>query len=177
MSEYFLGQIMLTGFNFPPRYFAQCNGQLLPIQQNTALFSLLGTFYGGDGIRTFGLPDLRGRTPVGAGPSADPRWAPNPYVQGEIEGVESVSLMQQQMPNHQHMMNATTQAGAARNPNNSLYGAPPSEALYATTDNSPIPLVNTQVQPIGSGAPHPNMQPSLAINFNIALSGIYPSRS
>ncbi|RDS81683.1 microcystin-dependent protein [Dyella monticola] len=168
MSNYFLGQIMLTGFGFPQRGFALCNGQLLPIQQNTALFSLLGTYYGGNGVNSFALPDLRGRTPVGAGTT---------YNQGQVLGVENVSLTQAQMPSHQHMMNATNQAGTIRDPNNTIYGAPSSESIYAAPNNSLIPLVNTQVQNTGSGAPHSNMQPFLAINFNIALTGIFPSRS
>jgi len=177
MSEYFIGQIMLTGFNFAPRYFAQCNGQLMPISQNPALFSLLGTQYGGNGVNTFALPDLRGRTPVGAGNSADPGWQPAPYTQGAVFGVETVTLTQAQMPLHMHSFNGTTQAGTARNPSNSVYGAPASEALYAAADSSLVGLASTQVQAAGSNLPHPNIQPCLTINFNIALNGIFPSRN
>lgn len=176
MSEYFIGQIMLSGFNFAPRYFAQCNGQLLPISQNQALFSLLGTQYGGNGVNTFALPDLRGRTPVGAGNSVDSGWQPPPYTQGEVFGVESVTLTQGQMPLHMHTFNGTTQAGTARNPTNSVYGAPANE-IYAAADSSLVGLVNTQVQAVGSNLPHPNIQPCLTINFSIALNGIFPSRS
>lgn len=170
MSECFIGQIMLTGFNFAQRGFALCNGQLLPINQNQALFSLLGVQYGGNGQTNFALPDLRGRTPVGPG-------GPQNYVQGTAFGVEAVSLIQNQMPPHTHTLNATNQAGTVRNPTNSIYGQSSGEALYGTADNSPIPLAANQVQTVGSGAPHSNMQPSLTINFNIALSGVFPSRS
>jgi microcystin-dependent protein len=170
MSEYFIGQIMLTGFNFPQRGFAFCNGQLLPISQNQALFSLLGVQYGGNGQTNFALPDLRGRTPVGAG-------GPSNYVQGTVFGVENVSLLQNQIPPHSHTLNATNQTGTVRNPSNSIYGTSSGESLYGTADNAPIPLAANQVQSTGSGAPHSNMQPSLTINFNIALTGIFPSRS
>lgn len=169
MSEYFVGQIMLTGFNFAQRGFALCNGQLLPINQNQALFALLGVQYGGNGQTNFALPDLRGRTPIGAG-------GPSNYVQGTVFGVENVSLAQNQIPVHSHTLNATNQAGTARNPTNSIYGMSSGESLYGTAGSNPIPLAANQVQPAGGGAPHSNMQPSLTINFNIALTGIFPSR-
>lgn len=166
MSEYFIGQIMLAGFSFAPRYFAQCNGQLMPISQNQALFSLLGTQYGGNGQTIFALPDLRGRTPVGAGST---------YTQGQMFGVENVSLTQSEMPIHVHTLNASTQAGVSRNPTNTVYGVASAEALYGAA-NSPVPLASSQVQSTGSSSPHSNMQPTLTVNFNIALSGIFPSR-
>ncbi|GLQ86468.1 phage tail protein [Dyella flagellata] len=176
MSDYYLGQIMLTGFGFPPRGFAQCNGQLLPINQNTALFALLGTQYGGNGTVTFALPDLRGRTPVGAGTSADGSWQPAPYVIGEPLGVESVTLLTANLPAHNHSVATSTQNGTTRNPTNSVYGAFANEAIYASAASGLSPLNPAQVQPAGGNQPHNNMQPYLAINFNIALIGIFPAR-
>ncbi|QAU24852.1 phage tail protein [Dyella sp. M7H15-1] len=176
MSDYFLGQIMLTSFGFSPRGFAQCNGQLLPINQNTALFSLLGTQFGGDGRVNFALPDMRGRTPVGAGPSADSAWQPTPYSVGQSLGVETVSLTTTNLPMHTHNVTNTAQNGVSRNPTNSLYGSFANEALYASAASGLSALNPAQVQNAGSGLPHNNMQPNLTINFNIALNGIYPSR-
>lgn len=177
MSEYFLGQIMLTGFGFAPRYFAQCNGQLLPINQNQALFSLLGTQFGGNGQTNFQLPDLRGRTPVGAGPSIDPAWQPAPYTQAAMFGVENVSLVQAQMPSHQHTVAATTTSGTVRVPTNALYGGVSGESIYGNAGSNAVPLNPTLIQPTGSNTPHQNMQPYRVINFNIALSGVFPSRN
>lgn len=172
MSDFFLGQIMLTGFGFAPRGFAQCNGQLLPISQNAALFSLLGTIYGGNGTTTFSLPDLRGRTPVGFGNGFDG----SSYTLGEVVGTEAVTLTQGQLPAHTHLLGAVTQNGTARSPTNALYGAAAGEALYGPNGNA-VALAAGQVQPTGGGQPHSNMQPYGTINFNIALTGIYPSRS
>jgi len=176
MSDYYLGQIMLTGFGFAPRGFAQCNGQLLPISQNQALFSLLGTYYGGNGSSTFGLPDLQGRTPVGYGNSVDGGWQPSPYTLGQRVGTEAVTLGLAQLPGHMHMLGATTQAGTERNPHNTIYGSAASEALYGPNGNT-VALASGQVQPSGNSQPHSNMQPYGTINFNIALTGVYPARS
>lgn len=171
MSDFFLGQIMLTGFGFAPRGFAQCNGQLLPINQNTALFSLLGTYYGGNGTTTFGLPDLRGRTPVGFGTAP----GGSSYTIGQPDGTETVTLDQTQMPAHTHVLGATTQNGTVRSPTGALYGGAASEALYGPSGNA-VALASGQVQTIGGSQPHSNMQPYGTINFNIALTGVYPSR-
>lgn len=175
MTDVYIGQVMLSGFSFAPKGFAQCNGQLVPIAQNQALFALLGVMYGGNGTTVFALPDLRGRTPVGSGPSADPSWQPANYTQGEPGGVEAVTLLQTNLPSHAHIANATTAAGVARNPNNALYGTP-SESIFGPS-GSLVPLAPTDISQTGSTQPHPNMQPFLTINFSIALSGIYPSRS
>lgn len=177
MSDYFLGQIMLTGFGFPPRGFAQCNGQLLPINQNTALFSLLSTQFGGDGRTTFALPDLRGRTPTGAGPSADGAWQPAPYTMGELLGAETVALTGANLPMHTHNVAATTQNGTSRDGANSIYGNSANGSVYASAASGLTALNPAQLQNAGSNQPHANLQPYLAINFNIALNGIYPSRS
>jgi len=176
MSEFFLGQIMLTAFNFPPRGFALCNGQLMAINQNQALFSLLGTQYGGDGITTFALPDLRGRAPVGAGSSVDPSWQPSPYVQGEMGGVESVTLTQAEIPPHIHQFQGTSAAGTSRNPSGKLYGTD-TLALYAPSTGAQVPLNSTTLANAGSSGPHENMQPFKVINYCMALTGIFPSRN
>lgn len=168
MSDYFIGQIMLSGFNFAPRNFAMCNGQLLPINQYQAVFSLLGTFYGGNGTTNFQLPDLRGRTPVGYG---------NTYAIGNVFGVENVTLNGSQMPAHTHAINATTTAGAIRDPANSIYGAPSNGQAYASASTGATQLYGQQMQNAGGSQPHPNMQPFNVLNFSICLYGIFPSRS
>lgn len=176
MAEVFLGQIMMTGFAFAQKGFAFCNGSLLSITQNQPLFSLLGTRYGGDGRTTFALPNLQSRTPVGAGPSADQAWQPSPYPLGVTGGTENVTLLVQQMPAHNHAGNATTTAGAGRNPNNALYGAT-TNAIYAAPAGRSVTLAGPTVASVGGNQPHPNIQPYETINYNIAMNGIYPSRS
>lgn len=184
MAEYYIAQIMMTGFAYPQKGFAQCNGQTMAIQQNQALFALLGIQYGGNGSTNFNLPDLRGRAPVGAGfASADPSWQPTPYVMGTVAGSENVTLLSSQMPTHMHVLTANTNAGAVATPANAVFaqaavqGAQP-EPIYAP--NSPgnlVPLATTTVGQAGGSQPHSNLQPSSVINFNIALSGIWPSRN
>lgn len=174
MTEVFLGQIMLTGFQFAPRGFALCNGQLLSIAQNQALFSLLSTMYGGDGRTTFALPNMQSCTPVGAGNSADPNWNPAPYDQGAIGGAESVTLLNTQIPPHNHTVSGTTAAGAARNPTGGLYGTN-SSSIFGPANGTLVPLKG--VGPGGGNQPHPNLQPYTVINFVIALTGVYPSRN
>jgi microcystin-dependent protein len=177
MSDFFIGQIMLTGFGFAQRGFAQCNGQLMPINQNQALFSLLGTSYGGDGRSNFALPNLQGSTPVGAGSSVAPNWQPSPYPIGAQTGVENVALNQGNMSNHTHNVAVTTQSGTVRVPTNSIYGSFANEALYGNASSGMVALNTAQVRSTGTGQPHNNMQPFRVINFNIALTGIFPSRS
>lgn len=174
MTEVFLGQIMLTGFSFAPKGFALCNGQLLPIAQNQALFSLLGTMYGGNGTTNFALPNMQSRTPVGAGSSTDPTWNPAPYSQGEVGGAESVTLLSTQVPPHNHQVNGTTTAGNARNPTGALYGTNGS-SIFGPANGTLVPLKG--VGPSGDNQPHPNLQPYTVINFVIALVGAYPPRS
>jgi microcystin-dependent protein len=176
MAEYFLGQIMMTGFGFAPRGFAFCNGSIMAIAQNQALFSLLGTTYGGNGTTTFGLPNLQSRTPVGFGASVDPNWQPSPYQWGETGGVENVTLLPQQLPAHTHVGNGTTTAGAQRTATNALYGTN-TEAIYAAPNGRLVPLSVPTVTFVGGSQPHPNIQPCETINYNIAMSGIFPSRS
>jgi microcystin-dependent protein len=173
MSEPYLGQIISAGFNFAPRGYALCNGQTLPIQQYSALFSLLGIVYGGNGTTNFLLPNLQGRTPVGQGrlPGG------STYPIGEAAGVENVSLTQQQMPMHSHLLAATSQTAAAKSPLNNFFAKNPSEYLYAASGQSPVTLATPTIGSNGGSQPHPNMQPFRTISFAIALQGTYPSRT
>lgn len=175
MSEPFLAEIRLAGFNFAPRGHAQCDGQILPINQNQSLYSLLGTTYGGDGRTTFGLPDLRGRVPVHPGSVAG-----NTVTQGQKTGVESVTLTAAETPNHTHTMNVATsdnanQAGGA---GNAL--ASPSAAIgstYSATTTAPDTSLRSSAISTVGGQSHENMQPWLALNFIIAIQGLFPSRN
>ena len=176
MSDYFVGQIMMAGFNFAPRGFAQCNGQILPVSQNTALFSLLGAQFGGDGRTTFGLPDMRGRVPVAQGPSADANWQPAPAAMGQVGGYETVTLQSTNLPGHGHQMLGVTAAGDNRNPSGRAFAGSATTKVYAAQGG---PLVAQSMQSVaaaGSGQAHPNMQPYTTLNFCIALTGIYPPR-
>lgn len=173
--EPFIGQLMLVGFNFAPKGWAFCNGQILSIAQNSALFSLLGTTYGGDGITTFALPDLRGRAPVhfGQGPGL------SNYVQGEATGTENVTLLVTNMPAHTHPVLANSGVGTSNSPEGAFlagYGsAMPPEGPYTT--GSPNTTLNPQaVGTSGSGQPVSVLQPLLVLNWVIATEGIYPSR-
>jgi microcystin-dependent protein len=179
--EVFLGTIQSFGFNFAPTGWALCNGQLLPISQNAALFSLLGTTYGGNGTTTFQLPNLQGRLPMhqGTGPGLTPR------VIGEISGSENQTLLTSNMPAHSHALNATTAAATGSTPQNTIL------ALANGADNlgNPVtvqiygpPPANTIMNPAaigstGNSTPFSIMPPFLVINFCIALSGIFPSRN
>lgn len=176
MSEFFIGQIMMTGFNFAPRFWAQCNGQLLPINQNQALFSLMGTQYGGNGVNTFALPDLRSRTPIGYASSVDPSWQPPSVQIGQVSGAENVTLLSTQVPAHTHSLNAISTAGSTRNPNNALY-ASTTVLLHGPSTGGLVPQNLQTVLPAGGNQPHPNVQPYCVINFCVALSGIFPSRN
>jgi len=165
MSEPFLSEIKIVSFNFPPKGWALCNGQLLPINQNQALFALLGTTYGGNGQTNFALPNIRGRLPIHMG---------NGHNLGEAAGSTSVTVNIQQLPTHLHTLNATAAAGAVANPTgnffgavNSMYGPPAS----LTTLNA------ASVTSVGGSQPHNNMMPYLVLNFIIALQGIFPSQN
>jgi microcystin-dependent protein len=180
MSEPFLGEIRLVGFNFNPVGWALCNGQLLPIAQNTALFALLGTTFGGDGQTTFGLPDFRGRSPVGMGNG------PNltPIAQGEQQGVEQVTLLQAQMPVHTHPLTVAgtnhEPANTPSNVNNVLGASGPGQGnatIWSTALNQPVALNPNQCGLAGAGQPFAVRNPYLGTNFIIALQGIFPSRS
>ncbi len=177
MSDFYMGQVVMTGFGFPPKYFAQCNGALFAVSQNQALFSLLGTTFGGDGQTTFQLPDLRGRSPAGGGGSVDPAWQPPSHPWGMIAGVEQVSLAEAQNGPHTHAMTATSTEGIGTFVDGPyvLAGASAPGLAYGTA-TALLPLQGGPSSVAGGGSPHPNMQPYVVINFNIALTGIFPSR-
>lgn len=179
MSDFFIGQVMMTGFNFAPKFWAQCNGQLLPIAQNQALFSLLGTQFGGNGTTNFALPDLRGRSPVGYASSVDPAWQPPAVQIGQAAGAESVTLLSTNMPAHTHAVNASTTAGDNRIPSNRVYATNTAagQSLYAASTGPVVPLNSQTVAAAGGNQPHSNIQPYTTINFCIALQGIFPSRN
>lgn len=177
MADVYVGQIMMSGFSFAPRGFAACNGQLLPIQQNQALFALLSTTYGGNGTTNFALPDLRGSTPVGAGASIDPTWQPAPYPMGTRAGVEAVTLTVNQLPAHTHAATALTGPASAKNPTGAFYATSSLEAIYQNSTGPQVPMHPQMLAAAGGNGAHPNMQPFQVINFNIALNGIYPSRN
>jgi len=168
MSNPFLGEIRLFPYNFAPRGWAFCNGQILSIAQNTALFSLLGTTYGGNGQTTFALPDLRGRVAMssGQGPGL------SNYSLGQVAGVESVTLTQNEMPLHGHATLCSSDDGNSGVPVGN-YPAAFGQPIYSTTQNSPGPPTGGA----GGSQPHTNIQPYLVLNYCIALEGIFPSRN
>lgn len=177
MSDQFVAEIRIFGFNFAPTGWAECNGQIMPISQNTALFSLLGTNYGGNGTSNFGLPNLQGNIPMGAGNGA----GLTPYVQGETGGVSVVTLDTTQIPSHSHTPQCSTGVADQTSPAGNAPGSPPAQRgqnFYATSLGTPP---NPQFNPIvlsvaGGNQPHNNMPPYLAVNFCIALNGIFPPR-
>lgn len=167
MSEPFIGEIRAMSFDYAPKYWATCDGQLIPVHQNAALFALLGTTYGGDGINNFALPDLRGRTCMHVGPG---------YFRGQIGGWEAVPLQASQMGAHSHTFDCTSENAKKVGPKFKLYAN--ADVSIFTQDTTNLSTMNQQsVVAAGSGAPHYNMQPSLAINYCIALQGIFPTRS
>ena len=168
MAEPFLSEIRIMSFNFAPQGWALCNGQLLPINQNQALFSLLGTTYGGNGQTTFALPDLRGRFPnsVGQGPGL------SDYVLGQVAGVESTTLLSVNLPAHNHTMAVGTNS-TTKNPTNNYLGLSSGGALYTPT---PTTTLNpAAVGAAGGNQPFSIMPPYLTLEFCIALQGIFPS--
>jgi microcystin-dependent protein len=167
VSEPFLASIVLFAGNFAPRGWAFCNGQILSIAQNTALFSLLGTTYGGNGQTTFALPDLRGRAPLS--PGQGPGLAS--YSLGEVGGVESVTLLSTQMPAHTHAQPAANGQQTTNRPNGAV---PARGGVYADSgDGAALDPTSSA----GGSQPHENRSPYLALNYIIALEGIYPSRN
>ena len=169
MSEPFIGEIRMFGFGFPPKGWAFCSGQILPIQQNAALFSLLGTTYGGNGIQNFALPNLNGRTPISFS-SGSP--------QGTVGGLETVTLIPGQLPSHTHLVSATTQTATKRPPAGRMFAADnASNADFYAAPNALVSLDPRTVSTVGGSQAHANMQPYLVVNFSIALVGIFPSRN
>ncbi|HEX6833200.1 MAG TPA: tail fiber protein [Rudaea sp.] len=170
MASPFLGEIYIVPYNFAPRGFAFCNGQILSIAQNTALFALLGTTYGGNGTTNFALPDLQGRTPIGAGQGA----GLSNRTLGELGGATAVTLGISAMPSHTHAV-ATSSAPADRSNAQGNHFAAPPDPVYsgAPSDTS----LGNALTPAGGGQPHNNLSPYLVVNFVIALQGIFPSRN
>jgi microcystin-dependent protein len=176
----YLGEIRMTGFNFAPTGWALCNGQTLPISQYSALFALLGTTYGGNGTTTFNLPDLQGRVPIHWGNGA----GLSPYVIGGKGGTENVTLLSNQMPVHNHLVNVNNQPGISADPTNNYLAetaAPntrPPVLTQTYTNAAPTgTLASAAVSVAGGNLPHPNIQPFLTVNFIIAMQGIFPPRS
>jgi microcystin-dependent protein len=174
LANPFLGEIRIFAFNFAPTGWAQCNGQLLSISQNTALFSLLGTYYGGDGKTNFALPEFRGRVPINMGQK--PGFSL--YDIGEAGGTENVALNLAELPAHTHLVQANSSSpGGTDDPN----GAFPANTAAANgnnfSNNSNENMSPQMVLPSGGGSPHANIQPTLALNFCIAEQGVFPPRS
>jgi microcystin-dependent protein len=167
MAEPFLSEIRLFSFNFAPRGWALCNGQLLPINQNQALFSLLGTTYGGDGRVTFALPDLRARLPIHTG---------NGHTLGERGGEQAHTLLLAEMPAHTHAAQASASAGTQNVPANNMVLSQRAAEIYRAP-SSLAPMVVGTLTSVGGSQTHLNMQPFLALNFCIALQGIFPSQN
>ncbi|WP_300680564.1 tail fiber protein [Nocardioides sp.] len=173
MADPFVAEIRPFAFNFPPRGWAFCAGQVLPISQNTALFSLLGTTYGGDGRSSFALPDLQGRAAMapGQGPGL------SLHDLGEVGGTETVTLLASEMPSHTHALVAANASGDLRAPGSGrALAAPSNGALYAPSTSALQPLHASELASAGSSTPHNNMQPYLTLNFCIALQGVFPPR-
>jgi len=176
MSDQFVAEIRIFPFNFPPTGWAFCDGQLMPLSQNTALFSLLGTTYGGDGKSTFALPDLQGSVPIQPGQGQGLSL----YDLGQVGGTETVTLLQTEMPFHSHnvgMANASN--GDSLTPVNCTWAQAPSGrgSLFVYHPGPPTAKVlATSILPTGGSLPHTNMQPYLTLNFCIALQGIFPQR-
>ncbi|WP_019962361.1 phage tail protein [Woodsholea maritima] len=171
MSDPYVGEIRMFAGNFAPRGWAFCDGQLLAVSQNDALYSLLGTIYGGDGRTTFGLPDMRGRIPLhqGRGPGLSERRL------GSKGGAEKVTLTVNQMPSHTHNIRANTQPGDSDSPAGRVFAETASTPIYAE-DNPSVNFNSETITQTGGSRAHYNMQPSICVNFIIALFGIYPSR-
>ena len=172
MADPFVAEIRIFGFNFPPKGWAFCNGQLLPISQNTALFSLLGTTYGGDGKSTFALPDLQGNAPMhpGQGPGL------SQHDLGETGGSETVSLLESEIPAHPHGLMCNAAPGNRTNPVGNAIARAPSGSPYAPAGPPSAQLATQALPPAGGDQPHNNMQPYLTLNFCIAMQGVFPAR-
>lgn len=164
MTEPFLSEVKIVSFNFAPRGWALCNGQLLPINQNQALFSLLGTTYGGNGQTTFALPNLQGRVPIHIG---------NGHTQGESSGEESHTLTASEMAAHSHVVSASATDPTQGLPTGNIWAN--GAGAYSNTPNSAMNPAS--ISNVGGSQPHTNLQPFLVLNFIIALQGIFPSRN
>jgi microcystin-dependent protein len=174
MADPFVAEIRIFGFNFAPTGWATCDGQLLPISQNTALFSLLGTTYGGDGKSNFALPDLAGSAPMHPGASA----GGSEHFLGEQAGSPEVTVLSSEMPIHNHNILASTEFGALKAPSPSEFlGRSKAGTIYQSNTANNLALMNVQALSLAGGSlPHNNLQPYLALTFCIALQGVFPPR-
>jgi microcystin-dependent protein len=173
MADPFVAEIRIFPFNFAPKGWAWCDGQLMPISQNTALFSLLGTTYGGNGKSNFALPDLQGSAPMhpGQGPGL------SLYDLGQIGGAETVTLIESETPAHAHTMRADDNVAERNNPANNFYAVPDSGMIYNASNANLTPMSLMTLSPVGGSLPHNNMQPYLTFYFCIALQGVFPPRT
>jgi microcystin-dependent protein len=176
VSSPYIGEIRMFGGTFAPAGWAFCNGQLLPISENDALFTLIGTTYGGDGQETFALPNLGGRIPVGAGTSPATGTT---YTYGEMAGTESVTLTTQQIPIHTHVAFGSVDPATSNSPQAAIPASLPVAAgqLPYGTDPPPTALLSASISPAGGSQPHENCQPFLVISFIISLFGIFPTQN
>lgn len=173
MSEPFLAEVRIMGFNFAPRGWAFCDGQILPINQNQSLYSLLGTTYGGDGRTSFALPDLRGRAPMHTGSSnggADHR-------EGQKSGEETHTLAANEMPNHDHVLRASSADANIVQVSGNILARTAAADTYRDSSTARTPVGTGTVANVGGGQAHDNMMPWIAVNFCIALQGLFPSRN
>jgi microcystin-dependent protein len=174
MTDPFVAEIRIFPFNFAPRFWAFCDGQILPLSQNTALFSLLGTNYGGNGQSNFGLPNLQGKAALhpGQGPGLSQRFL------GEQGGSEIITLLQSQIPNHTHnLVGIGIEIGDSNIPTSNILARSSGASIYNTSAASPVAMNQTALAVAGGDQPHNNMQPYLTLNFCIALAGVYPPRN
>ncbi len=174
MADPFVAEIRIFGFNFAPKGWAFCNGQLLPLSQNTALFSLLGTTYGGDGKSTFALPDLQGRHPMhpGQGPGL------SLHDLGETGGEETVTLLESEIPSHSHSEMGSNTQSTQQSPSGNFSAGSNAARRYAPAATNPDVMMNPlAIAPTGGGLPHNNLSPYLVLNFCIALQGVFPPRT
>jgi microcystin-dependent protein len=173
MADPFIAEIRIFPFGFAPKGWALCDGQIMPISQNTSLFSLLGTTYGGDGKSTFALPDLQGSAPMhpGQGPGL------SLHDLGEVGGSETVTLLQSEVPLHSHGWQASNADATDQTPAGELMAVGAGGITMYAQPASLTPLSSNAVAPVGGGQPHNNMQPYLTLNFCIALQGVFPPRS
>jgi len=172
VADPFVAEIRIFPFNFAPKGWAFCDGQILPLSQNTALFSLLGTTYGGDGRSTFQLPDMQGNAPMhpGQGPGL------SLHDLGEMGGTQTVTLLTSEIPMHSHALNASVSDGTDTKPANELFAQGVGVQIWGT--NAPnANLAGNAIAPAGGNLPHNNMQPYLTLNFCIAMQGVYPPRT
>ncbi len=177
MSNPFIGQIRMFGGNFAPVGHVFCDGRLLPIAEYDTLYALIGTTYGGDGVSTFAVPDLRGRAPLHMGQAR----SGTTYVQGQLAGTETVTLLTSQMPQHSHAFAVNTAASSAPAPTNNILATPTAVKMYDTKLDPPIvaatAMAPAAILPSGGSQPHENMQPFLAVTFIIAVFGVFPSHN